>query len=88
MQTPLTIKYIDPTYMIRAVPANPNDSIYCTVQHLQWMLCSYDFKAASEAIVGSFLNFWKTLGSKMQILTMPSLELCDSLKQHSALKIS
>mmetsp|Transcript_20087 Transcript_20087/g.45028 ORF Transcript_20087/g.45028 Transcript_20087/m.45028 type:complete len:1377 (+) Transcript_20087:92-4222(+) len=31
MQTPLTIKYIDPTYMIRAVPANPNDSIYCTV---------------------------------------------------------
>jgi len=31
MQKPLTIKYIDPTYMIRAVPANPNDSIYCTV---------------------------------------------------------
>jgi hypothetical protein len=23
------VKYIDPTYMIRAVPTNPNDRIYC-----------------------------------------------------------
>jgi len=27
---PITIKYIDPTYMIRAVPANAFDSIYCS----------------------------------------------------------
>ena len=27
---PLTIKYIDPTYMIRAVPANAFDSKYCS----------------------------------------------------------
>ncbi|KAF4658267.1 6-phosphofructokinase, alpha subunit [Perkinsus olseni] len=26
-----TVKYIDPTYMIRAVPANPGDSTYCHV---------------------------------------------------------
>jgi len=26
-----TLKYIDPTYMIRAVPANAADSIYCTL---------------------------------------------------------
>jgi 6-phosphofructokinase 1 len=26
-----TLKYIDPTYMIRAVPANPYDSVYCHV---------------------------------------------------------
>ncbi len=26
---PFTIKYIDPSYMIRAVPANANDSVYC-----------------------------------------------------------
>ncbi|CAL1132360.1 unnamed protein product [Cladocopium goreaui] len=31
MQQPLTIKYIDPTYTIRAVPANTNDSVYCSV---------------------------------------------------------
>ena len=26
---PHTIKYIDPSYIIRAMPANPNDSIFC-----------------------------------------------------------
>ena len=30
-QRPLTIKYIDPTYMVRAVPANAFDSVYCTL---------------------------------------------------------
>lgn len=29
MDIPLTIKYIDPTYMIRSVPANAFDSQYC-----------------------------------------------------------
>lgn len=29
--TPLTIKYIDPTYMIRAVAANAQDNVYCKV---------------------------------------------------------
>jgi 6-phosphofructokinase 1 len=28
---PITIKYIDPTYMIRSVPANAFDSMYCSV---------------------------------------------------------
>jgi len=28
---PVSIKYIDPTYMIRAVPANASDSIYCSI---------------------------------------------------------
>ena len=27
--TPLTCKYIDPGYLIRSVPANPHDSVYC-----------------------------------------------------------
>ncbi len=27
---PVVIKYIDPSYMIRSVPANSNDSIFCT----------------------------------------------------------
>ncbi len=27
--TPLTCKYIDPGYMIRSVPADPHDSVYC-----------------------------------------------------------
>ncbi|XP_074280895.1 ATP-dependent 6-phosphofructokinase 6-like [Silene latifolia] len=27
----ITLKYIDPTYMIRAVPANASDNVYCTL---------------------------------------------------------
>jgi 6-phosphofructokinase 1 len=26
---PVTIKYIDPSYIIRSAPANPNDSMFC-----------------------------------------------------------
>jgi hypothetical protein len=26
-----SLKYIDPTYMIRAIPANASDNVYCTV---------------------------------------------------------
>jgi len=29
--TPVTLKYIDPSYMIRSVPANANDSIFCDI---------------------------------------------------------
>ncbi len=28
-QTPITLKYIDPSYMIRSIPANASDSIFC-----------------------------------------------------------
>lgn len=27
----ITLKYIDPTYMIRAIPANASDNVYCTI---------------------------------------------------------
>ncbi|KAJ0977440.1 hypothetical protein J5N97_012914 [Dioscorea zingiberensis] len=28
---PINLKYIDPTYMIRAIPANASDNVYCTL---------------------------------------------------------
>ncbi|KAL4567788.1 hypothetical protein LXL04_023382 [Taraxacum kok-saghyz] len=28
---PITLKYIDPTYMVRAVPSNASDNVYCTL---------------------------------------------------------
>ncbi|KAL2525584.1 ATP-dependent 6-phosphofructokinase 3 [Abeliophyllum distichum] len=30
-KTPVTLKYIDPTYMIRAIPSNASDNVYCTL---------------------------------------------------------
>jgi 6-phosphofructokinase 1 len=31
LNVPINLKYIDPSYMIRSAPANPNDSIFCTL---------------------------------------------------------
>ncbi|KAK1370107.1 ATP-dependent 6-phosphofructokinase 3 [Heracleum sosnowskyi] len=28
---PITLKYIDPTYMVRAIPSNASDNVYCTL---------------------------------------------------------
>jgi 6-phosphofructokinase 1 len=28
---PITLKYIDPSYAIRSVPASPQDNVYCTI---------------------------------------------------------
>ncbi|VFQ84691.1 unnamed protein product [Cuscuta campestris] len=30
-QFPITLKYIDPTYMIRAIPSNASDNVYCAL---------------------------------------------------------
>ncbi|TPN89110.1 ATP-dependent 6-phosphofructokinase [Aquimarina algicola] len=30
IQHPITVKYIDPSYIIRSAPANANDSVFCT----------------------------------------------------------
>uniref|UniRef100_A0A7S1XCF7 Phosphofructokinase domain-containing protein n=1 Tax=Compsopogon caeruleus TaxID=31354 RepID=A0A7S1XCF7_9RHOD len=31
IQQEVTVKYIDPTYMVRAIPANASDNLYCTL---------------------------------------------------------
>jgi 6-phosphofructokinase 1 len=31
LKEPLVLKYIDPTYMIRAIPSNASDNVYCTL---------------------------------------------------------
>jgi hypothetical protein len=28
---PITLKYIDPSYAIRSVPASPQDNVYCSI---------------------------------------------------------
>jgi 6-phosphofructokinase 1 len=31
INTPVTVKYIDPSYAIRSVPASPQDNVYCSI---------------------------------------------------------
>ncbi|XP_062206794.1 ATP-dependent 6-phosphofructokinase 6-like [Phragmites australis] len=45
----MTIKYIDPTYMIRAIPSNASDNVYCTL-------------LAHSAIHGAMAGYSFTIG--------------------------
>lgn len=64
LKEPLTIKYIDPTYMIRAVPANAQDSVYCSV-------------LAQNAVHGAMAGFTGVTVAKVyeRIVYLPTLAL-------------
>ncbi len=49
---PVTLKYIDPSYMIRSVPANANDSIFCDV------LARHAAHAAMAGKTGLVIGRW------------------------------
>jgi 6-phosphofructokinase 1 len=51
-QIPVNIKYIDPSYMIRAVPANAHDSIYCL------QLAQNAAHAAMAGKTGLIIGMW------------------------------
>lgn len=49
---PVTVKYIDPSYMVRAVPANAHDSIYCL------QLAQNAAHAAMSGRTGMLIGMW------------------------------
>jgi len=49
----LNLKYIDPSYMIRSVPANPHDSVYCT------RLAHNAVHAAMSGRTGAVISRWR-----------------------------
>jgi len=48
----VTIKYIDPSYIIRSVPANPDDALFCTI------LGQYAVHAAMAGRTGMVIGQW------------------------------
>lgn len=50
--TPITLKYIDPSYQIRSVPASPSDSIYC------WNLARNAVHAAMAGNTEMLIGRW------------------------------
>lgn len=54
-QMSITTKYIDPSYMIRSVPANANDSIYCDV------LARHAAHAAMAGKTGLVIGKWNNM---------------------------
>ena len=51
---PIDLKYIDPTYMVRAIPTIPNDRVYCKV------LGQNSVHAAFAGFTGVLAPLWLT----------------------------
>lgn len=49
---PLNLKYIDPSYLIRSVPANPQDSVFCS------QLAQHAVHAAMSGKTGMLVGRW------------------------------
>lgn len=49
---PCTLKYIDPSYLIRSVPANPQDNVYCS------QLAQHAVHAAMAGKTGMIVGRW------------------------------
>jgi len=50
--TPCEVKYIDPSYIIRSVPSNPHDSVYC------FRLAAYSVHAAMAGFTRMVVGRW------------------------------
>lgn len=50
--SPVSIKYIDPSYIIRAAPANPADQMFCT------KMAQYAVHAAMAGKTGLLIGYW------------------------------
>lgn len=51
-RVPVSVKYIDPSYLIRSVPANPQDNVYCS------MLAQHAVHAAMAGKTGMIVGRW------------------------------
>jgi 6-phosphofructokinase 1 len=49
---PVSVKYIDPSYIIRAAPANPADQMFCT------KMAQYAVHAAMAGKTGLLIGYW------------------------------
>jgi 6-phosphofructokinase 1 len=52
MGRPVTVKYLDPSYAIRSVPASPSDSVYC------WHMARNAVHAAMAGNTGMLIGRW------------------------------
>lgn len=57
----INLKYIDPSYMIRSAPANPNDAIFCE------MLGQYAVHAAMSGKTDAVVGLWNNIFTHIPI---------------------
>ena len=77
---PITLKYIDPTYMIRAVKSNASDNVYCTLlahSALHGAMAGYTgFTVAPVNGRHAYIPFYVSPGPSVQSSSAPDHHLC------------
>ncbi len=60
-KVPASLKYIDPSYIIRSVPANPDDSVFCR------FLAQYAVHAGMAGKTGMLVGMWNNIFTHVPI---------------------
>ncbi|KAF7030530.1 hypothetical protein CFC21_042053 [Triticum aestivum] len=86
----MTIKYIDPTYMIRAIPSNASDNVYCTLlahSAIHGAMAGYSFTVGMVNGRHAYIPFHRVTStrSKVKITDRMWARLLSSTNQPSFL---
>uniref|UniRef100_K3ZDH8 ATP-dependent 6-phosphofructokinase n=3 Tax=Setaria TaxID=4554 RepID=K3ZDH8_SETIT len=66
----MTIKYIDPTYMIRAIPSNASDNVYCTLlahSAIHGAMAGYSFTVGMVNGRHTFIPFYRVTSTRNKV---------------------
>ncbi|KAM3411895.1 hypothetical protein ACQJBY_003520 [Aegilops geniculata] len=87
----MTIKYIDPTYMIRAIPSNAADNVYCTLlahSAIHGAMAGYSFTVGMVNGRHAYIPFYRVTSTrnKVKITDRMWARLLSSTNQPSFLR--
>ena len=74
---PVSLKYIDPSYMIRSAPANPNDALFCA------LLGQYAVHAGMAGKTDMIVGQWNNIFTHIPISVVTSKR--NQINPHSRL---
>ncbi|XP_044359004.1 ATP-dependent 6-phosphofructokinase 7-like [Triticum aestivum] len=66
----MTIKYIDPTYMIRAIPSNATDNVYCTLlahSAIHGAMAGYSFTIVMVNGRHAYIPFYRVTSTRNKV---------------------
>ncbi|GJM89511.1 hypothetical protein PR202_ga05712 [Eleusine coracana subsp. coracana] len=66
----MTIKYIDPTYMIRAIPSNASDNVYCTLlahSAIHGAMAGYSFTVGMVNGRHTYIPFYRVTSTRNKV---------------------
>ena len=70
---PFTLKYIDPSYIIRSAPANANDSKFCSL--LAQNAVHAAMAGKTDFVIGNWNNFFTLLPIPIAVSTRKKIDV-------------